>query len=153
MSEEELATEGKDLKQHVAALTKDKYDITIEPKDIDTCYRPPKSGIFISFFNTSPGSAFQKLATEIRSVKGLQNNVYFNFTLTKRRSHLLFEVRKLKQSKTIFKYFSDEDGNISMKVDKNQRTEKLTNIRIKNTSMLKIKSLDEMHQKVQELKQ
>ena len=75
------------------------------------------------------------------------------FMLTKQRSHLLFEVRKLKKLKTIFKYYSDEDGNISLKVKQNQRTEKLTNIRIKNTSMLKIMSLEEMHQKVQELNQ
>ena len=74
--------------------------------------------------------------------------------LTKRRSHLLFEVRKLKQNKDIFKYYSDEDGNISMKVNQNdKKSEKLTNIRTKNSSMLRVLSVDELHEKVQELKQ
>ena len=105
-------------------------------------------------FNTSAGSAFQRLATDIKSKKGQEHNVYFNFMLTKRRSHLLFEVRKLKQNKDIFKYYSDEDGNISMKVNQNdKKSEKLTNIRTKNSSMLRVLSVDELHEKVQELKQ
>ena len=145
---------GKDLKEHVSELITKKYSITIKKEEIDTCYRPPKGGIVIIFFNTSAGSAFQKLATDIKSAKGQEHNLYFNFMLTKRRSHLLFEVRKMKQTKAIFKYYSDEDGNISMKVNQtDKKSEKLTNIRTKNTSMLKVMSVDEVHQKVQELKQ
>ena len=153
-SADDLNAEGKSLEQHVADLIEEKYDTkAIKAEEIDTCYHLPKGGIFISFFNTLPGSAFQRLATEIKSAKGQQKNVYFNFMLTKKRSHLLFEVRKLKQNKTIFKYFSDEDGKLSIKVNKNGKSEKLTNIRIKDTSMLKIMSIEEMQLKVQELKQ
>ena len=148
-----LRQEQKSLQHHVADLVKDKYTITIKAEDIDTCYRPSKGGIVISFLNTSAGSAYSELATKIKSATGVDKNVYFNFMLTKRRSHLLFEVRKLKQLKTIFKYFSDDDGNISMIVNANSRSEKLTNIRTSNNSMLKIMTVDEMQKKVRELKQ
>ena len=43
-------------------------------------------------------------------------NVYFNFQLTKRRSNLLYTVRNLRKSNEIAKYYTDENGYITVMV-------------------------------------
>ena len=40
--------------------------------------------------------------------------MYLNFELTKRRNAVLYEIRKLKCEKKIFRFFTDFDGSISV---------------------------------------
>ena len=80
-------------------------------------------------WNLSQGS-FQKLVTIIRgNTSNKEVNVYFNFMLTRRRSGLLYEIRKLKKNGDIEKFFSDENGNISIQIKKDNKEKK----RITNT--------------------
>ena len=65
----------------------------------------------VSFWKKYQGSAFQRLASDIKSNTGARSNLFFNFMLTKKRSKLLFEIRKLKRAGTVTKFYSDEDGN------------------------------------------
>ena len=47
-------------------------------------------------------------------------NIYFNFQLTKKRSNLLYVVRNLRKSNEISKYYTDENGYITVMVKKKE---------------------------------
>ena len=133
-----------DLVQHVIVLTKQKYVMNITKDDIETCFFLPKGGILVSFWNKSPGSAFQRLVSQIKTKLNADMNLYFNFMLTNKRGNLLFEVRKQKKAGNIEKFFSDEDGNISFRLQPNSKPIKVTNIRIANTQHMKTMTVEEM---------
>ena len=113
------------LQKHIIDLAMEKYGEVIPAEDIASCHFLPSGAIFLSMWNLKPGSAFQKLTTKIKSKhQNREVNTYFNFMLTKRRSELLFEVRKLKKVEKIARFYSDENGVISIKVketDQNMR--------------------------------
>lgn len=67
--------------------------------------------------NRKEGSAWETMIQKMKEGTGQEMNVFFNFQLTKRRSNLLFEVRQLKKSNLIAKYFCDENGHIKVKVN------------------------------------
>ena len=132
----ELSAEGSDaLEKHIIALAKEKYDEVIAPEDIASCHFLPSGGIFLSLWNMKPGSAFQRLTSKIKSKKQKKEvNIYFNFMLTKRRSELLFEVRKLKREEKIARFYSDENGVISIKVKEDDLNMKLSSFSRTKTS-------------------
>ena len=76
-------------------------------------------------------------------------NLFFNFMLTKKRSKLLFEIRKLKRAGTVTKFYSDEDGTISIRLAKDNKSEKVTNIRNKESSHQAILTVEELLMKAQ----
>ena len=102
-----------------------------------------------SFWKKSQGSAFQKLASAIKSNIGARSNLLFNFMLTKKRSKLLFEIRKMKRAGTVTMFYSDEDGTISTRLAKDKRSEKVTNIRNKESSHQAILTDEELLMKAQ----
>ena len=53
-------------------------------------------------------------------------NVFFNFQLTKRRSKLLYKIRQLKKSGQISKFYSDENGMLTVIVKNGGTKEKVT---------------------------
>ena len=77
------------------------------------------------------------LVNAIKSPKNSQIPLFFNFMMTKRRSKLLFLVRKLKQNKKIFKFYSDEDGSIEIKVKQGDRNIKITDISTEGSAKLR----------------
>ena len=111
----EIEREGGTLAKHVTNLVKFKYNIDITEEDIASCFHLPKGGLMVTFWKKWQGSPFMKLVSAIKSPMNSHTPIYFNFMLTKRRSKLLFQVRKLKTDKKIFKNYSDEDGNIAIK--------------------------------------
>ena len=143
----------KDLTKHIAELVKSKYQMDLLESDIDSCHFLPRGGIFFSLWNLRPGSAFQNLAESIKKGGNKGLNHYVNFMLTKRRSALLYEVRKLKRNEDISRFYSDEDGNISMKViDENEKATKLSSYhKTKNSPVLTFLP-SEVHEKVREMK-
>ena len=63
----------------------------------------------------------------IKGGKGKQDvPLFLNFQLTKRRSTILFHLRNLKREGKIFKYYSDENGSISLRVKEGGAKVKLT---------------------------
>ena len=73
----------------------------------------------------------------IKSNKNSQKNLYFNFMLTKKRSDILYHIRQYKKSNQIEKYYSDEDGNISFKIKKDDNKKiKVTDIFNKETGRM-----------------
>ena len=51
----------------------------------------------------------------IKSGKNREVDLFFNFALTRRRAALLYDVRMLKKNKKIHKFFTDADGQITIK--------------------------------------
>ena len=148
-NKEDIAAAGIDLITHVKTLIKDNYKIEITEDDIQSCYHLPKGGVVVSFWKKSQGSAFQKLASAIKTNKGAVRNLFFNFMLTKKRSKLLFEIRKLKRAGTVTKFYSDKNGTISIRLAKDNKSEKVTNIRDKESSHLAILTVEELLMKAQ----
>ena len=72
----------------------------------------------------------------------LDLNIYFNFMLTKRRSTLLFEARKLKRSLKITKFVSDETGAIT--IQKDDTKEKIASKVDKETGQVKTWTVKEL---------
>ena len=112
---------------HAKELALSKYVVDISDSEIASCYSLKKGGMVLSLWNLSQGSAFQKLVRIIKKNEGKKDvNLYFNFMLTRRRSTLLYEIRKLKRTGMITKFFSDENGSISVQKDKDEK-KKITN--------------------------
>ena len=70
------------------------------------------------------------MVTEIKNpnAERRKTNLYFNFMLTRRRNSLLYEIRKMKRDGAIFKYWSDFNGTITIKVEEGGVKHKLTAI-------------------------
>ena len=98
----------------------------------------------LSLWNLSQGSAFKKLVRIIKKNESKKDvNLYFNFMLTRRRSTLLYEIRKLKRTGKITKFFSDENGNISVHKDKEEKN-KITNRFEENAEGMKTLYIEEI---------
>ena len=120
---ESLITPEKELKEplvsHVQTLCLTKLNVTLPEEEIRSCHYLPDGSIKLSLANLSLNSAFSKMITEIKNpgTERKKTNLYFNFMLTRRRNGLLYEVRKLKRSGDIFKFWTDYDGTITVKKD------------------------------------
>ena len=116
-SPEQVKEEPGDIFDHVIDLAFKKYSVKIPKEEIASCYHLKKGGIVLCLWKLGVGSAFQGLVNNIKSnVVNKEHNVYFNFMLTRTRNNLLYAVRQLKKKTNITKFFTDENGNISVKV-------------------------------------
>ena len=70
--------------------------------------------------------------------------LYFNFMMTKRRSRLLFEIRQLKKSERVFKFYSDEEGCITVKGKEGDRNKRITDIAVEGSGKLKTWTVEEL---------
>ena len=154
-TKEQLAGEGGDaaLPAHIILLAKDKYNVTVSEDDISSCHYLPMGGIFFSLWNHRPGSVCSKLTKNIKTVTEQNRgvNVFINFMLTKRRSGLLYEVRQLKKNGKVARYYSDEEGTISIKVKDEDSSVKLTSSYKTKTSPLKTFQIPELQKLVADL--
>ena len=114
-SDEQIKKEGSNLTQHVLELLKTKYGTDVPEGDIQALHRLPNGTIILRLWNRKPGSAWADLVNGIRSGKNREINFFANFHLTKRRNSLLYEVRQLKKSGQIWKFYTDENGTISFR--------------------------------------
>ena len=150
---EELACEDgeKALPGHIILLALTKYEVTLTENDIASCHYLPKGGIFFSLWNHGPNSVYEQLTKNIKSSMNRDTNIYFNFMLTKRRSGLLYEVRKLKKETKIDRYYSDEVGIISIKVKDKDANIKLTSFYKTKTSPVRSYQIPELHKRVSDM--
>ena len=142
-SDKQLQQENKSLAQHVKDLVKKKYNQDITEDDIQSCFRLKKGGILVKFWKKGKDSQFSTLSSNIKSAKGSDINLFFNFMLTGRRGQLLFEIRKLKRDKKIAKFFSDESVGISIQIRRDDSKVRVTDI-FQEGSKLKTWTLDEL---------
>ena len=67
-----------------------------------------------------------------------------NFMLTPRRGELFFQIRNLKRDGKITKFYSDEDGSISIKLNRGESIIRVTDIFSEGTKKLKTWTLEEL---------
>ena len=115
-TDEQLSQEKLSLTNHVIQLVKSKYDITLPPNDIQACHRLPNKSVILRLWNRKEDSAWSKIVDGIKKGTNLEYNVYFNFHLTRRRSNLLYDLRQMKKNKEITKFYSDENGQLTVLV-------------------------------------
>ena len=143
-SEEQLKLENISLAKHVIDLVKLKYNQDITEDDIASCFRLKKGGILVKFWKKGRGSKFHTLSSKIKSSQGANINLYMNFMLTPRRGELFFQIRNLKRDGKITKFYSDEDGSISIKLNRGESIIRVTDIYSEGTKKLKTWTLEEL---------
>ena len=143
-TEGQLKNENKSLATHVVELVKLKYNQEITVEDIATCFHLRKGGILVKFWKTGKGSQFHTLTSKIKSSQGANIHLYMNFMLTPKRGELLFQIRKLKKEGKITKFYSDEEGTISIKLNKGDNITRVTDVFTEGTKKLKTWTLEEL---------
>ena len=125
---------------NVLALTEAisvRYKVQIGPADIKSARRVSRAGtIVISFFNLKPGSPYFTLvqAMKTKGANAKDQNLYANFTLTPRRSSMLFEIRKAFKDNILEKYYVDYNGSLVIIKKGQQNKIRLTSVCNKSTS-------------------
>ena len=122
----QLGEDGETLMQHVIDLAEGKYGVKMKEEDVQACHRLPNGAIVLRLIRRGPGSAWNRIAERIKEGFNSDMNVYFNFQLTRRRSNLVFELRQLKKVGKIDKFYTDENGQISMKIKSGDQKTRLT---------------------------
>ena len=89
-------------------------------------HRLPNGSVIVRFWNRRPGSTWCKIVDGIKSGKNKDLNFYANFHLTRKRNGILYEVRQLKKAGKISKFFTDKNGQISLKIGENGAKIKVT---------------------------
>ena len=143
-TEGQLKNENKSLATHVVELVKLKYNQEITVEDIASCFHLKKGGILVKFWKKGKGSQFHTLSSKIKSSQGANINLYMNFMLTPKRGELLFQIRTLKREGKISKFYSDEEGNISIKLKRGDNITRVTDIFNEGTKKLKTWTIGEL---------
>ena len=134
---ESLIIPEKELKEpivsHIQTLALTKLNVSLPVEDIYRCHYLQDGSIKLVLSNLRPNSAFDQMVNAIKnpSVERRSINLYFNFMLTRRRNALLYTIRKLKREGSIFKYWSDYDGAITVKKEEGGPKQRITSITTK----------------------
>ena len=71
-------------------------------------------------------------------------NIYANFQLTSTRSTLVYHLRKLKSEKKIFKFYTNENGQVFYKSSENAKKFKVTFFSTKQNDLPKTLTVTEL---------
>ena len=113
---EELEAKGASVASHATQVIEAKTGIKVEESDLKAAHFLPNGNVKVKFSDAKEGSKFKQVVEKIKKPLPDERKmpVYLNFDLTKKRSALLYEVRRLKKQNKIFRYFTDFDGTISI---------------------------------------
>ena len=125
-SDDQLRDDGESLTQHIIELAERKYDVRIDSGEIQACHRLPNNQVVLRLWKRTPDSSWQRLAARIKSGTNQGYNVYFNFQLTRRRINLVYELRQLKKGNRINKFYTDENGQISVLIREGGSKQRIT---------------------------
>ena len=125
-TDDKLREDEESLSHHVLGLIQKKYAVTVPEEDVQALHRLPNGSVIVRFWNRRPGSAWCKIVDGIKSGKNKDLNFYANFHLTRKRNGILYEVCQLKKAGKISKFFTDENGQISVKIGENGTKIKVT---------------------------
>ena len=94
-TEEMLIAKNSDSKTYALSLIEEKYSVKLEGGDIADCHFLPGGNLILRVWNTAPRSGYRLLVDRIKSGKGKSDcPIYVNFQMTKRRSTILFHLRR-----------------------------------------------------------
>ena len=82
------------------------------------------------------------------SGKNRDIEIFVNFALTSRRASLLYEVRKLKKAGKIYKFFTDFDGQITIKKGAEDKKVKLCAMGNRKDSTIRNDTIKELKDKL-----
>jgi len=125
-TDEVLAQENKSVLEHSLDLIHSKYGVRVPIQDIQALHKLPNSTILIRIWNRKEGSAWSHLINAIKTGENRSVNIYLNFQLTQRRSNLVYHLRQFKKTSMIAKFYTDENGAISLKVKDKDSKLKIT---------------------------
>ena len=126
--DKELKEEGKDLPSYVGELVYGKLGVSVKREEIKSCHHTA-TGIVFRLGDLKPGSGFCQMVSAIKGGQGKDvPNLFINFAMTPRRASLLFEIRQLKRTKAISKFYADYDGSIAIIKEEKGRKIKLTSV-------------------------
>ena len=125
-TDDKLREDEESLSHHVLGLIQKKYAVTVPEEDVQALHRLPNGSVIVRFWNRRPGSAWCKIVDGIKSGKNKDLNFYANFHLTRKRNGILYEVRQLKKASKISKFYTDENGQISVKIGEDGTKIKVT---------------------------
>ena len=113
---EELEAKGASVASHATQVIEAKTGVKVEESDLKAAHFLPNGNVKVKFSDAKEGSKFKQVVEKIKKPQPDERKmpVYLNFDLTKKRSALLYEVRRLKKQNKIFRYFTDFDGTISI---------------------------------------
>ena len=147
-----LVSDGLSLPSYVAKLISDKYGIlNVTDKDIHSCHWTRNDRNIIFRLNSlRHGSPCDLLLDCIMSGKGKEVPQYFiNFSLSPRRSALLYDLRCLKKENKIFKFYSHPNGSISFQRTESEQRSHICSIYVheenSNTSHIRTFTRNELH--------
>lgn len=124
----QLAADNESLVDHVLHLVGRKYDVTVPEGDVQALHRLPNGNIILRLWNRRPNSAWSQIRDGIKSGKNKDFNLYANFQLTRKRSTMLYNLRQLKKTSKISKFYSDENGQMSFKISDTGKKHKIFNV-------------------------
>ena len=154
-SPEECEKEGMTYTDHILDLVKQHYEVDIPTQDIVAVHPTKKPGFCIlKIWNRKMNSAYQKLCESIktggkfcrmrkqaegggkgerRGTQGVSNqqsqgrsNFWATFQMTRRRSELISTLKVLKKEKKIASFSSNENGDIWVKLNQQQKKTQIT---------------------------
>ena len=118
---EQLNRDNISVTKHATDLINLKYGVEVPHGDIQAAHHLPNGSIIVRIWNRKQGSAWSRLTNEIKSGGKLNVHLFANFHLTRHRSSLLYHLRSLKKSGKITKLFSNENGQLSFKLNETSK--------------------------------
>jgi hypothetical protein len=102
--------------------------VTLTPDNLKTCHFTPSIALVFWLCDLKYSSKFDYMVRAIQSERNREFNVYFNVMLTRRRTNLLYHVRMLKKSDALSRFYSDNDGSITVVQSKGGPRVRLTDV-------------------------
>ena len=115
-SEETIKAGGRTVEEHACELINMKTGVAVDEKELNLAHYLPNGNIKVRFSDRKAGSKFSQVAEKIKkpSREYKDVKVYANFELTKKRSAILYEIRRLKRENKVHRFYTDFDGSISL---------------------------------------
>lgn len=151
-----LSEENTPVLDHVLGLVKQKYGVDLPAGDVQACHHLPswqkgKRGppefktVVLRVWNRVPGSAWCSLVDSIMKGGNRGTNIYANFQLTSARSSLVYNLRKLKSEKKIFKFYTNENGQVFYRTSEKSNKLKVTYYSSKPNELPKTLTVNELN--------
>ena len=150
-SEEDLEKEGTPLLTHIQNLIQMKLGVEVPAEDISSCSRTSTGLLLFRLSNFRPSSSFYSVVDAIKSGKNRDIDLFFNFALTRRRAAMLYEVRKLKKAGKLHKFFTDFDGQITVKKTPEAKKIKICSVGNKKDSYIKTDTISELRDRLDQV--
>ena len=112
-----------------------KTGIRVPKEDISACHilkgQGENSSYIIRFHNLKPGSSWEALTAglmtgKVNGISFTDANVFINYQVTRERGQLLKLAREARRSKSIHKYSTDQNGNISIQSELRGKWNRIT---------------------------